>query len=209
MPGTKPEAEFCRLNRQRTGEEAEAVEDGQIIDLYWSRDQRAIQETDGKYGKLLGGIAWNLLQSREDAEECVNDTYLRAWEAIPPARPRAFRAWLGQITRNLSLDLWKRRRAEKRGGGAEALLGELEDCVPAGGGAVRTVEDWELAEALNGFLRGLSREGRSIFLRRYWYGQSVAEVARALGCGEGKVKSSLFRSRGALRAFLEREGIGL
>ena len=103
------------------------MEDGQIIELYWSRDQRAIRETDGKYGKLLHSVAWNLLQSREDSEECVNDTYLRAWNAIPPARPGAFRAWLARITRNLSLDLWKRRGAERRGGGAELLLGELED----------------------------------------------------------------------------------
>lgn len=183
------------------------MEDGQIIELYWSRDQRAIRETDGKYGKLLHSVAWNLLQSREDSEECVNDTYLRAWNAIPPARPGAFRAWLARITRNLSLDLWKRRGAERRGGGAELLLGELEDCLPAPGGPERAVEDGELAETLNAFLRGLSREGRAMFLRRYWYGQGVAEIARALGCGEGKVKSSLFRSRKALREFLEKEGV--
>ena len=180
------------------------MEDGQIIDLYWNRDQRAIRETEGKYGKLLSGIAWNLLHSREDTEECVNDTYLRAWEAIPPARPGAFRIWLGQITRNLSLDRWKSRRAEKRGGGAEALLG---DGLPDQRG--RSVEDLELAELLNVFLRGLSREARAAFLRRYWYGESLAEIAGALGCGEGKVKSSLFRSRRALREYLEKEGIAV
>ena len=185
------------------------MEDGQIIDLYWNRDQRAIGETDGKYGRLLHSIAWNLLRSREDSEECVNDTYLRAWEAIPPARPGAFRTWLGQITRNLSLDRWKSRRAEKRGGGAELLLGELEDCLPAPAGAARSVEDGELAELLSAFLRGLSQEARAMFLRRYWYGESVAEVAKALGCGEGKVKSSLFRSRKALRGYLEKEGIAV
>ena len=185
------------------------MEDSQIIELYWNRDQRAIRETDGKYGKLLHSIAWNLLHSREDSEECVNDTYLRAWDAIPPTRPGAFKTWLGQITRNLSLDRWKSRQAEKRGGGAELLLGELEDCLPAPGGPERTVEDQELAELLGVFLRGLSREGRAMFLRRYWYGESVAEIARALGCGEGKVKSSLFRSRKALRDCLEKEGIGL
>lgn len=186
------------------------MDDGQIIQLYWDRDQRAIQETDGKYGGLLHGIAWNLLRSREDAEECVSDTYLRAWEAIPPERPAFLRTWLGRITRNLSLDRWKRLRAEKRGGGAEVLLGELEDCVPDGrGGPERALEDRELAEALNVFLRGLSREGRSMFLRRYWYGESVAEIRAALGCGEGKVKSSLFRTRKALRAFLEKEGIAV
>ena len=183
------------------------MEDGRIIDLFWDRDQRAIQETDGKYGRLLRGIAWNLLRSREDSEECVNDTYLRAWEAIPPARPGAFRTWLGQITRNLSLDRWKRRQAEKRGGGAEILLGELEECLPASGGPERALEDQELAETVSAFLRSLSREGRAIFLRRYWYGESVAEIGAALNCGEGKVKSSLFRSRKALREFLEKEGV--
>lgn len=186
------------------------MEDGQIIALYWDRDQRAIQETDGKYGKLLRRIAWNLLQSREDSEECVSDTYLRAWEAIPPTRPAAFRAWLGHITRNLSLDRWKLLRTQRRGGGAEVLLGELEDCVPApGGGPERALEDRELAELLSAFLRGLSQEARSMFLRRYWYGESVAEIGAALGCGEGKVKSSLFRSRKALREFLEKEGIAV
>ncbi len=186
------------------------MEDGQIIELYWERDQRAVGETDGKYGRHLRGISRNLLGSREDAEECVNDTYLRAWNAIPPARPQAFRSWLGQITRNLSLDRWKRLRAEKRGGGAELLLGELEECVPsASDGPERALEDRELAELLSAFLRGLSREGRAMFLRRYWYGQSVSEIGAALGCGEGKVKSSLFRSRKALRAYLEKEGIAV
>ena len=183
-------------------------EDCAIVELYWNRDQTAILRSQEKYGPQCHTLAHNILHSREDAEECVNDTYLRAWEAIPPTRPGVFRVWLGQITRNLSLDRWKSRRAEKRGGGAELLLGELEDCLPAsGGGPEREMEDQELAELLNVFLRGLSREGRAMFLRRYWYGESVAEVALALGCGEGKVKSSLFRSRKALRAFLEKEGI--
>ena len=168
-----------------------------------------ILQPDGKYGRLLHQIAWNLLHSREDSEECVSDTYLRAWNAIPPARPAAFRTWLGQITRNLSLDRWKRLQAEKRGGGAELLLGELEDCVPASGGPEQAVEDQELADLLNNFLRGLSKDGRAIFLRRYWYGESLAEIGQALNCGEGKVKSSLFRTRKALRAYLEKEGIAL
>lgn len=186
------------------------MDDLAIVELYHRREERAIAETDKKYGGLCRSIALRLLGVREDAEECVNDTYLRAWEAIPPARPGAFRIWLGQITRNLSLDRWKSLRAEKRGGGAELLLGELEDCLPAsGGGPERELEDQELAELLNVFLRGLSREGRAMFLRRYWYGESVAEVALALGCGEGKVKSFLFRSRKALREYLEKEGIAV
>ena len=185
------------------------MEDGQIIELYWQRDQRAIQETGVKYGGFLTSIARNILRSRADAEECVNDTYLHTWNAIPPARPSAFRAWLGRIARNLSLDRWKRDRAVRRGGGAEMLLGELADCVPATHGAEQTLEDREIAALISAFLREQTAENRIIFLRRYWYGEDIGEIAGALGCGQGKVKSSLFRTRKALRAYLEREGVVL
>ena len=184
------------------------MEDTEIIDLYWQRDQRAIHETSGKYGGFLTGIAWNILRSHGDAEECVNDTYLRAWNAIPPARPSAFRAWLGRIVRNLSLDRWKQSRTARRGGdGMEVLLGELSDCVPAPHGTEKALEDQEIASLISGFLRRQSTENRVIFLRRYWYGQSLSEIAGALGCGEGKVKSALFRTRRALRVYLEQEEV--
>ena len=185
------------------------MEDVQIIDLYWQRDQRAIDETSRKYGGFLSRIAWNILRSRGDAEECVNDTYLRAWNAIPPARPAAFRAWLGQVARNLSLDRWKRDRAEKRGEGLEVLLGELEGCAPSARAGRPTQEDQEIADLISVFLRQLPKEARIIFLRRYWYGQTVAEISSDLGCGAGKVKSSLFRTRNALRAYLEKEEVSL
>ena len=185
------------------------MEDAEIIDLYWRRDQRAIDETHGKYGGFLTSIAWNILRSHGDAEECVNDTYLRTWNAIPPARPAAFRAWLGRIVRNLSLDRWKRSGAQKRNAGAEVLLGELEDCVPFPRGTEQTLEDREIAVLISAFLRSLPWERRVIFLRRYWYGQDIGEIAEALHCGAGKVKSSLFRTRKALRAYLEQEGIAL
>ena len=184
------------------------MEDAEIIDLYWARDQRAIDETHGKYGGFLTSIAWNILRSHGDAEECVNDTYLRTWNAIPPARPTAFRAWLGRIIRNLSLDRWKQSRTAKRGGeGMEVLLGELSDCVPAPHGTETALEDQEIASLISDFLRRQSRETRVIFLRRYWYGQNLSEIAEVLGCGEGKVKSSLFRTRKALRAYLEQEEV--
>ena len=184
------------------------MEDAEIIDLYWARDQRAIDETHGKYGGFLAGIAWNILRSHGDAEECVNDTYLRTWNAIPPARPSAFRAWLGRIVRNLSLDRWKQNRTVKRGGdGMEVLLGELDDCVPAPHGTEKALEDQEIAALISRFLRRQPQESRVFFLRRYWYGQSLSEIAEALGCGEGKVKSSLFRTRKALRAYLEQEEV--
>ena len=186
------------------------MEDSQIIDLYWARSERAIAETADKYGGFLRTIAWNILRSHGDAEECVNDTYLRTWNAIPPARPTAFRAWLGRIARNLSLDRWKQGRAQKRGGdGIEVLLGELDACVPAPGGTETALEDREIAAAISAFLRTLPAERRVIFLRRYWYGQDLALIAGELGCGLGKVKSSLFRTRNALRAYLEQEGVSL
>ena len=185
------------------------MEDSAIIDLYWSRDQRAIAETAGKYGSFLHHLVWNILRSQGDAEECVNDTYLRAWNAIPPARPTALRAWLGRIARNLSLDRWKASQAQKRGGGAEVLLGELADCVPAPRSLEQHLEDQEIAALISIFLRRLPAESRVVFLRRYWYGQEIKDIAVERGCGVGKVKSSLFRARKALRAYLEEEGIAL
>lgn len=186
------------------------MEDAQIIELYWRRDQSAIAETSGKYGPFLRDVSWNILHSYHDAEECVNDTYLRTWNAIPPARPTAFRAWLGCITRNLSLGRWKQARAEKRGGDAmELLLGELDQCVPDRNGVEKTLEDRELAAHISAFLRELPKDSRVMFLRRYWYGDSVADIAQKLNCGQGKVKSSLFRTRKALRTYLEKEGVSL
>ncbi|MCI8810671.1 MAG: RNA polymerase sigma factor [Oscillibacter sp.] len=186
------------------------MEDHQIIELYWSRNQQAIQETAGKYGQLLSRIAWNILYSHEDAEECVNDSYLRAWNAIPPTRPTTLQTWLSRIVRNLSLDRWKQRQADKRGRGMELLLGELEECIPSPSGRPETaLEEQAFADLLSTFLRQLSRENRLIFLRRYWYGEPVAMIASSLGCQQGKVKSSLFRTRKALRAYLEKEEINL
>lgn len=186
------------------------MQDEQIIELYWTRSQQAIQETADKYGGFLGKISWNILCNREDAEECVNDTYLRAWNAIPPTRPSAFQTWLARIIRNLSLDRWKQRQADKRGGGMELLLGELEDCIPASQGRPdRVLEEQALADLIGAFLRQLSQENRRIFLRRYWYGEPVADIASGLGCGQGKIKSSLYRTRQGLRTYLEKEEIAL
>ena len=186
------------------------MEDAKILDLYFARDEDAIQATQDKYGPYCSAIAHNILGDPREAEECVNDTYLRTWNAIPPARPSAFRAWLGRIVRNLSLDRWKQNRTAKRGGdGMEVLLGELGDCVPTPRGTEKALEDQEIAALISDFLRRLSKEHRAIFLRRYWYGQSVADIAAGMNCGEGKVKSSLFRTRKALRTYLEQEEVFL
>lgn len=172
------------------------MDDPQIIELYWARSEQAISETSAKYGAFLWRIARNILESHDDADECVNDTYLRAW--------------LGRITRNLSLDRWNQARAQKRGGSSmELLLGELSECVPAPGRTEQRLEDQALADALNAFLGTLSRESRVIFLRRYWYGDRLEVIAAGMNCSAGKVKSSLFRIRSKLRAYLQKEGIDL
>lgn len=183
------------------------MEDKEILELFRRRSEKAIASASDKYKSYCMKIAVNILGTRQDAEECVNDTYLRAWNAIPPERPAAFRNWLGRITRNLSLDRWKASQAAKRGGGMEVLLGELAECVPCSEGPQKALEDQALAELLNGFLRGLPAENRRMFLGRYWYGEGLAEIAASLGCGQGKVKSALFRTRKALRAYLEKEGV--
>lgn len=182
------------------------MEDTQIIDLYWDRDQSAVAATAGKYGGFLHTLSWNILRSHHDAEECVNDTYFRAWNAIPPERPSALRAWLGRITRNLSIDRWKAGRAQSRGAGLELLLGELDECVPDCRGPEQAAEEQVIAESISAFLRKQSADNRYIFLRRYWYGEDIAAIAKGLGCGESRVKSALFQTRKALRVFLEGGG---
>ncbi len=186
------------------------MDDKQILDLYWARSERAISETADKYGRYCHSIAYNILHSAEDSEECVNETWLKAWGNIPPKRPDRFPVFLGKITRNLSLNRYKRYNAEKRGGGQTALaLHELQECVPAGCCVEGIVDDLALAEALNHFLASLSGEARKIFMRRYWYLSSVKEIAADFGMGESKVKMSLLRSRNQLRILLEKEGITL
>jgi RNA polymerase sigma-70 factor (ECF subfamily) len=186
------------------------MDDTKIIDLYWARSENAISETATKYGKYCRTIAYNILRNNEDSEECVSDTYLRAWEAMPPQRPRRLQAFLGKITRNLSLDRYKRLSAEKRGGGeVPVALDELLECIPAENSTEKAIEDIALTESLNRFLGTLSTESRRIFLRRYWYLTPVKEIAKEYSIGESKVKMSLLRSRKELKQFLEKEGITL
>lgn len=183
------------------------MNDTQIIDLYWTRSERAIEESDGKYGHYCHTIAYNILSNDEDSEECVSDTWLRAWNAMPPQRPSRLKAFFGKITRNLSLDCFDRRHAEKRGAGqTEAALEELQDCLPARGGEEQVIERMVLTETLNRFLKELKPEARNIFLRRYWYMSSVGEIARDFHISESKVKMTLHRTRGKLKDILEKEG---
>lgn len=186
------------------------MEDPQIIELYWQRSEDAITETDRKYGRYCRTIAFNILGSAEDSEECVNDTYLKTWSLLPPARPTVFSAFLAKLTRNLSLDRYRALSAEKRGGGRLTLaLDELSACVPAPDSTEAVVEQQVLTDALDRFLGGLKPEARKIFLQRYWYVCGIREIAADMGISESKVKMTLLRTRAALRAHLEREGIAL
>ena len=186
------------------------MEDSQIIDLYWARLEQAIQETDTKYGGYCRAIAHNILKSMEDSEECVSDTWLRAWNAMPPQRPSILSSFLGRITRNLSFDRCRRQNAEKRGGGALPLaLDELSECVPAGGSVEQTMDERELGQAIDRFLRTIPEKQCSLFLRRYWYAESISQIAERYSLKENTVKSILFRTREQLRKFLQKEGVAV
>ncbi len=183
------------------------MEDCDIIRLYWAREERALEETHRKYGSYCWTIAHNILRNREDSDECVNDTYLRAWNAMPPQRPAILPAFLGKITRNLSLDRWRRRSAAKRGGGEVPLaLDELEDCVSDGETPELAYERRELEVSVNRFLDHLSATERNVFLFRYWYLDSIGEIADTFGFTTAKVNSMLRRTREKLRRHLEKEG---
>lgn len=183
------------------------MEDSEIIDLYFARSEQAIAETDSKYGPYCRAIAYRILENRDDSSECVNDTYFRVWNAIPPQRPTGFRAFLGRITRNLALGRYRASRAQKRGGGrVEVALEELREaavCLPPD----EAVDEAELARLIDAFLDGLAPQARVFFVRRYWYLDSVKEIAAAYHVGVSAVKMSLLRSRNALKARLEEEGV--
>ena len=180
------------------------MEDRDIIEMYFARDERAISATSVKYGGYCGSIAMNILSSREDTEECLNDTWLRAWNSIPPHRPDILRVFLGKITRNLALDRYKAQTAQKRAGGELAVsLDELDECI----GIVDERESAEIGESISRFLRTQPKETRSVFVCRYFYCDSIADIARRFGISEAKVKTLLFRTRSKLKIHLEGEGI--
>lgn len=182
------------------------MEDREILELYWARDQRAIAESEGKYGGFCRTVAYGILRCREDAEECVSDTWLRTWNTIPPQRPGSLRAYCGKIVRNLALDRWDYNRAEKRDAHMTRLLGELGECVPAEADGYAGVE---LSQLLGDFLRQQEKTNRLLFLRRYWYADTIEELSRRFQLSQSAVKSSLLRTRRQLRAYLEREGIAV
>lgn len=183
------------------------MEDSKIIELYLERDEQAIAESSRKYGAYCRTIACNILSSSEDAEEAVNDTWLGAWRAIPPARPAVLRTFLGKITRRLSLKRFRDQHREKRGGGQVALaLEELSECVPGGDRPEDAYDEKELAALLRRFVAKLPDTERRVFLCRYWYLDAVPDICRQFGFGESKVRSMLSRSRKRLRSYLIKEG---
>ena len=186
------------------------MDDHKIIDLYWARSQQAIAESDRKYGTYCRTIARNILPRLEDAEECVNDTWFNAWNAMPPQRPSLLSAFFGKLTRNLSLDRWRRNRAAKRGGSqVEVALHELEGCLPDHRTPDQQLEAGETAALISAFLRAQPELDRRLFIRRYFHLESLAALQARFGLTEGQVKSRLHRTRQKLKLILEQEGIAV
>ena len=198
---------FPVLNGERVKNEVRGMNDDKILDLYWQRNELAIEASRQKYGGLCRSVAGRILPDERDAEECVSDVWLRLWNSIPPQRPDSLKAYIARIVRNLALDRFDYNHAEQRSSALTEAYEELEDilfiCNQEGEGAEK------FREVLNEFLGGLKKEARVYFVRRYWYGESIREIAQACGAGESKVKSSLMRTRNSLRDVLEKEGVSL
>ena len=182
------------------------MEDNLIVDLYHARNEQAIAESDKKYGSYCRSIARNLLSVREDAEECVSDTWHAAWNRMPPERPACLKGFLGRITRNLSISRFRAGQAQKRRG-VEVLLSELEECVPDRQSTEEAAEGRELARILDRWLEGQSVDDAALFLRRYWYGEKVGTIALAWGVPANRVSQRLHVLRKSLKAHLESEGV--
>lgn len=182
------------------------MEDAEILALYENRSEEAIRETEKKYGAYCFSVAMNVLEDRQDAQEVISDTWLSAWNSIPPQKPRILSSYLARITRNLAIDRWRGSRASKRGGGQMALaLEELSGCIPGGESPETGVLRQELLEGVVRFLAALPPVERNVFLCRYWYFDSAQDIGARLGLSGGKVRSMLYKTRKKLRAFLEEE----
>ena len=181
------------------------MEDRNIIQLYWDRDQSAIHESNQKYGRYCFAVANRILDSREDSDECVNDTWHNAWQAIPPEKPSVLRSFFGRITRNLALDRYDYNNAQKRNPRLETAMDEYWECIPNGEAPLE--DRLVLKDLLNRFLEGLDKQTRIVFLRRYWYVCTPKEIARSMGLSESNVNVILHRTRKSLKQYLEKEGI--
>ena len=184
------------------------MEDEKIIALYWERSETAILETQNKYGAYCHRIAYNILGDQYDAEECVNDTYANAWNAMPPAKPNRLSTFLGKITRHLALNRYHYQKAQKRNHQMDIILEEVEELLPANDG-LPLADEITLRDAINGFVSGLETETRIIFVKRYWYLTPIAQIAKEMDLGESKVKVTLLRTRQKFKSYLEERGINL
>ena len=183
------------------------MEDSQIVQLYWERDARAIPASAEVYGQYCHAIAFRILFSEQDAEEAVNDTWLHAWNAIPPHRPAVLSTFLGKLVRRISLNMLQHRRAQKRGGGEfDLVLEELSECVSGAESVEQAADAHALRDAINAFLAALPAKKRSAFLLRYWHAEPVSAIARRLGMTENSVSVTLHRTRAALRDYLTERG---
>ena len=185
------------------------MEDRQIVDLYLKRSEEAISETDKKYGRYCHYIAYRILENDEDAKEVVNDTYLKTWNTIPPNRPDRLKPYVGMISRQLSLDRYEEYHAQKRSGQVSLVLEELAECIPDNDSGADIGESVALRDALGRFVRSLPDKTQSIFLQRYWYSCSMAEIAEGYGMRENSVTVLLHRTRKKLKAHLQKEGFDL
>ena len=181
--------------------------DAQIVEMYWNRNEQAITVTAEKYGTYCYSVAYGVLHNEEDSKESVNDTYMSAWNSMPPHKPAILKTFLGKITRRLSIDRWRRRNAEKRGGEIAEVLDELSECISPIGDPIAEMEKEMLDKTINTFVRELKDTEQRVFLCRYWYAKPVKEIAKLFGFSESKVKVMLMRSRNKLKARLDEEGL--
>ncbi|MCQ2409798.1 MAG: sigma-70 family RNA polymerase sigma factor [Clostridia bacterium] len=182
------------------------MDDKKIIKLFWDRNEQAISETDNKYGRYCRTVAINILGNTEDASECVNDTYLKTWNSLPPHRPERLSVFLGKIVRNLSFDRYSYNTAQKRGGSqTEAVLDELEECIPAGN-TEDECDERMLTSELNSFLGELKKRERDVFVSRYWYAERISDIALGMNMTENSVSVMLNRTRKKLCVYLAKRG---
>lgn len=186
------------------------MKDQQIVQLYWQREESAILQTERKYGAYLCKVAYNILSDYEDSRECVNDTYLKAWNSIPPHKPEKLSTYLGKITRQLSIDLFRKKNSAKRYASQYAIsLEELGDSFSGGVTPDQAFDAKLLDEAINRFVRALPQDARNAFIGRYYFFDSLKTVAGYCGMSQAKAKSLLYRTRQSLKAYLEKEGFDL
>lgn len=182
------------------------TKDDEIIELYWKRDPKAIEETQTHYGEKLGRLSFGILENREDAQECVNDTYLRTWNSIPPTRPQFLFAYLAKICRFLCFDVLDHKNAQKRSALVVELTHEMQQCIPDSRNEDK-VQGEQIGQNITAFLRTQSKQDRLLFMKRYWYGVSIKDLAQQMQISESSAKVRLHRIRGRLKKYLESEGI--